>query len=341
MNFATLTELRPILPYLCYSNDLKASELYFLKWRESLNFHRWLHLCTCIHNEIGRFEKQTSTLFPSEIFLVFVQQKCLILARPQERNVLAINQRIGGGIEDLDPSQSAVNRPNIVDVITKSVAAPEHHHTIALNMHQVVSIRVVDQLLRVIDQLHRKGIDHTNGIHQNVHQEGSGHRHQNHQQHRRIQSILLHRLRKLKFREVSRYFTKFWTNLPNVGHPIDKLKKSSRIPTPPPPPITHNFTSVDLLDEPATQETIDLINEDEFVPRTFSSKNLTDKVVIDLKTQTITVPTLETPDDVQNTLFHPNVSFSLIHSFVPLFSNNNIVVRFSYSAMTLWGWKNG
>lgn len=91
---------------------------------------------------------------------------------------------------------------------------------------------------------------------------------------------------------------------------IDKVKKSSRIPTPPPPPpILHNFTSVDLLDEPATQETIDLINEDEFIPKTFaSSKNLTDKVVIDLKTQTITVPTVDTPDDAQNTLFHPNVS---------------------------------
>lgn len=72
----------------------------------------------------------------------------------------------------------------------------------------------------------------------------------------------------------------------------DKHKKSTRIPTPPPPPITHNFTSIDLLDEPATQETIDLINEDEFVPKSFSSsKNITDKVVIDLKTQTITVPT--------------------------------------------------
>ncbi|XP_037048197.1 serine/Arginine-related protein 53 [Bradysia coprophila] len=88
----------------------------------------------------------------------------------------------------------------------------------------------------------------------------------------------------------------------------DNKKKSSRIPTPPPPPITQNFTSVDLLDEPATQETIDLINEDEFVPKTFtSSKNLTDKVVIDLNTQTIIVPTPDTPDDVQNTLFHPNL----------------------------------
>lgn len=95
---------------------------------------------------------------------------------------------------------------------------------------------------------------------------------------------------------------------------LDKFKKSSRVPTPPPPPpITHNFTSVDLLDEPATQETIDLINDDEFVPRTFSSsKNIPDKVVIDLNTQTITVPTVEASEDVENTLFHPNVSFSYI-----------------------------
>lgn len=97
-------------------------------------------------------------------------------------------------------------------------------------------------------------------------------------------------------------------------HPFiisDKFKKSTRITTPPPPPIvTHNFTSVDLLDEPAIQETIDLINDDEFVPRTFSSsKNIPDKVVIDLNTQTITVPAVDTSEDVKNTLFHPDVSF--------------------------------
>lgn len=129
----------------------------------------------------------------------------------------------------------------------------------------------------------------------------------------------------------------------------DSKKKSSRVPTPPPPPITHNFTSIDLLDEPATQETIDLINEDEFVPKTFtSSKNHTDKVVIDLNTQTITVPTPDTSEDVQNTLFHPNVSISVYFQLIrfpdhKVHQSNQFVLLylFSYSVMMRPGWRNG
>lgn len=123
----------------------------------------------------------------------------------------------------------------------------------------------------------------------------------------------------------------------------DKFKKSSRVPTPPPPPITHNFTSVDLLDEPATQETIDLINDDEFVPRTFSSsKNIPDKVVIDLNTQTITVPTVETSEDVENTLFHPNVSFSFIICMVAEDELNYFpCCLLSYLEMMRSEWRNG
>lgn len=103
----------------------------------------------------------------------------------------------------------------------------------------------------------------------------------------------------------------------------EKLRKASKLPTPPPPPtFTHNFTSVDRLNDAATQETIDLINDDEFVPKTFSSsKNNSDRVVIDLKRQTITVPvtsTVEKADIVRSTLIHPNVSFSFVLIFTHL-----------------------
>lgn len=117
------------------------------------------------------------------------QQRCLILALRQERNDLATNQKIGDGIDDPDRNQLALvaDRLNIADVITKSVADPEHPLTIALNIHPVVSMREVDQPLPLIDPSHRNDIDHTNAVHMN--EEEDVPHHQNHHQHRRIPNI--------------------------------------------------------------------------------------------------------------------------------------------------------
>lgn len=128
----------------------------------------------------------------------YVQRKCLALR--QERNVLATNRKTGDGTDDPDPDRSqlasVVDRPNIANVITKSVAARDHLLTIALNIHPVESMREVDQPLRLIDPLHRKDIDPTNVVHMN--EEGDVHHHrQNHQQqHLRIPNIHRHLLLK-------------------------------------------------------------------------------------------------------------------------------------------------
>lgn len=107
------------------------------------------------------------------------------------QNAHAINQKNVVGIKD--PDQLAADRPNIAIVTTKSVVAPEHCPTIVLSMDRVVSIPAADQLHRVIGQLHRKGIDHTNmsgeeGVHL--------HRQIRHQQNHRIQSTPPRRLLK-------------------------------------------------------------------------------------------------------------------------------------------------
>lgn len=54
-------------------------------------------------------------------------------------------------------------------------------------------------------------------------------------------------------------------------------------------------------------ETLDLINADEFVAKTFTStKKVMDKVVIDLTGETISVPVVDAVMEV-NSIFHPNV----------------------------------
>lgn len=99
------------------------------------------------------------------------------------QNAHSINQKNVVGIKDPDHDQLAADRPNIAIVTTKSVVAPEHCLTIVLSMDRVVSIPAADQLHRVIGQLQRIGIDHTNmsgeeGVHL--------HRQIRHQQHHRI-----------------------------------------------------------------------------------------------------------------------------------------------------------
>lgn len=120
-----------------------------------------------------------------------------------------INRESDDDIKGPDRNRLVVDRPNIVvDAITKSVVAPEHHHIIDLSILQI-NIRVADQLLQLIDQSHLKDIDHTNRVHMSV--EESGHRHLLiHQQHRHIQSILHLRLLKLKLREVSVFHQIFY-----------------------------------------------------------------------------------------------------------------------------------
>lgn len=62
-----------------------------------------------------------------------------------------------------------------------------------------------------------------------------------------------------------------------------------------------------LLDEPMMPETLDLINADEFVAKTFTStKKAMDKVVIDLTDETISVAVVDDAMEVDS-IFHPNV----------------------------------
>lgn len=57
-------------------------------------------------------------------------------------------------------------------------------------------------------------------------------------------------------------------------------------------------------------ETIDLINSEDFIPKSFTStKKLPDNIKIDLKSDTISVPQVETKkkDDFDDSLFHPSL----------------------------------
>lgn len=70
------------------------------------------------------------------------------------------------------------------------------------------------------------------------------------------------------------------------------------------------FSSVDMLNaEQLKSEAIDEINADDFIPKAFtSSKRLPENIKIDLKSETISVPHIETKkNDLEDTLFHPSL----------------------------------
>lgn len=80
------------------------------------------------------------------------------------------------------------------------------------------------------------------------------------------------------------------------------------------PARTTTFASVDqLLADPIMPDTLDTINADGFVSRSFVSKKATaagDKVIIDLDRETVTVcvPTKVIEVEEIDPIFYPNVS---------------------------------
>lgn len=150
--------------------------------------------------KIGRFCKQNINFKFSNhitILLSSKQQKCHIPVLHHGRNALVTNQKNADAIDDLDRVRLVVDRLNTVDVITKNVADPEHHRTIAPNIHRVESMLAVDQLRRATSQLHRTDIDPVNEVHMNEGEDGRHHHHHRHQQqphrqHHRIRNIHRH-----------------------------------------------------------------------------------------------------------------------------------------------------
>lgn len=84
-----------------------------------------------------------------------------------------------------------------------------------------------------------------------------------------------------------------------------KLDKALlKIPLIPPPETKFE---IDLFDIPARPEVFEQIDADEFVPKPFAPKKLPDSIKIDLASQTISVPKVESAVTEEDTLFHKNV----------------------------------
>lgn len=66
---------------------------------------------------------------------------------------------------------------------------------------------------------------------------------------------------------------------------------------------------IDLFDIPARPEVFEQINADEFVPKQFAPKKLPESIKIDLESQTIQVPKVESAATEEELLFHKNVRF--------------------------------
>lgn len=87
-----------------------------------------------------------------------------------------------------------------------------------------------------------------------------------------------------------------------------KLPKRSTTDSPPRSTI---FASVDqMLEDPIMPDTLDHINADGFVSRSFVSKKASDKVIIDLDRETVTISGVKKKDDIDeiDAIFYPNVS---------------------------------
>jgi arginine/serine-rich coiled-coil protein 1 len=65
------------------------------------------------------------------------------------------------------------------------------------------------------------------------------------------------------------------------------------------------FKSVDTLQSHQNQNLVDQINADEFVPQSFKSTKQPDNILIDLKSQTISVPKVAEAEEI-DALIHPN-----------------------------------
>lgn len=83
-----------------------------------------------------------------------------------------------------------------------------------------------------------------------------------------------------------------------------KLDKAlAKIPLLPPPETKFE---IDLFDIPARPEVFEEIDADDFVPKQFAPKK-PDSIKIDLQSQTISVPKVESAETEEETLFHKNV----------------------------------
>jgi arginine/serine-rich coiled-coil protein 1 len=65
------------------------------------------------------------------------------------------------------------------------------------------------------------------------------------------------------------------------------------------------FKTVDSLQSHQNQNLVDQINADEFVPQTFKSQKPPENILIDLKSQTISVPKVAVADEIDE-IIHPN-----------------------------------
>lgn len=89
-------------------------------------------------------------------------------------------------------------------------------------------------------------------------------------------------------------------------------RKSEKAPikvpeVPPSPRVIEKKFEIDLFDIPARPEIFEQINADEFVPKLFAPKKLPDSIKIDLVSQTISVPKVESAETQEDALFHKNV----------------------------------
>lgn len=109
--------------------------------------------------------------------------------------------------------------------------------------------------------------------------------------------------------------------------------------TPPPAPKPSFRAAMQYLDTPVMPETLDVIDADGFAPRAFISKKIPDKVLIDLSSQTISVPKIPEPEPDEDPLFHQNVTpnseyfldyifhyFHLSHLFYQYFSSTQTII---------------
>lgn len=93
---------------------------------------------------------------------------------------------------------------------------------------------------------------------------------------------------------------------------------------------------IDLFDIPARPEFFEQINANEFVPKLFAPKKLPDSIKIDLTSQTISVPKVESAETEEDTLFHKNVRN------LKIFKNlANFNAIFSFLVMIPFEWTSG
>lgn len=98
--------------------------------------------------------------------------------------------------------------------------------------------------------------------------------------------------------------------------PANKIRLEK---TPSPPSKALAFQSaMSYLDAPVLPEAIEAIDADGFTQRTFTSSNaqkIPDKVLIDLASETVSVPRAPEASPGEDSIFHPNVKTHYFFSF--------------------------